>query len=204
MKLLIDYLSIVIFYLGYVFYVRIPQELILSLNSWLSLGLVPGEKSSAIYFAVFVGIVAAGLQTLVHWMIDGKPSKLHLITFFAFLIFGGMTLLLRDPVFIKWKPTIINVIFAIVFLGSTFFGDKTLLERMMGKSVQASKRVWHKLTLAWTTFFLFVAVLNIIVAYNFSESTWVNFKLFGILGLTFCFLVVQALYLSKQSQMDQP
>ena len=203
MKLLIDYLSIVLFYIAYQFYVHVPEGVILTLNSWLTLGLEAGSKSSAIYFAILIGIAAAGLQTIIHWMLDGKISKLHLITFLAFLILGGITLFLRDPVFIKWKPTIINIIFACVFLASTVIGEKTLLERMMGKTIQTSKQVWHRLTLSWTAFFLFIAILNIIVAYKFSETTWVNFKLFGILGLTFCFLVLQALYLSKQSLLDK-
>ena len=203
MKFIIDYLSIVLFYIAYVFYVHVPQDVILTMNTWLNLGLEAGEKSSAIYFAVFVGIVASGLQTLIFWIIDGKPTKLHLITFFAFLIFGGMTFLFRDPMFIKWKPTIVNVIFALVFLGSTMIGEKTLLERLMGRTIQASKQIWHRLTLGWVAFFLFIAVVNIIVAYKFSESTWVNFKLFGILGLTFCFLVIQALYLSRHLQLDK-
>lgn len=202
MKLFIDYLSVVLFYIAYKFYVQVPAETILTMNSWLGLGLEVGDKSSAIYFAVLIGIVVAGLQTIIYWAIDGKPTKMHLVAFFAFLIFGGMTFFLRDPIFIKWKPTIVNAIFAIVFLGSIVIGDKTLPEHLMGKTIQVSKDVWHRLTLSWTAFFLFVAVLNIIVAYNFSEAAWVNFKLFGILGLTFSFLVIQALYLSKHLGID--
>ena len=202
MKLLIDYFSVVLFYLAYQFYTRIPEDFVFSINAWIPLGLVAGEKSSAIYFAIFVGIVAAGLQTLIHWILEGKPTKLHLIAFFAFLLFGGITFFMRDPVFIKWKPTIVNMIFAIVFLGSTFVGKKSLVEHMLGNSMQVSKRIWNRLTLSWAIFFVFVAILNIIIAYNFSESTWVNFKLFGILGMTFCFLVIQALYLSKLIQVD--
>ena len=197
MKLLSDYLSVVLFYLAFVFYVRIPEEIISKMNSSLALGLVPGNKDSAIYFAVFIGIVVAGVQTLIDWLINRKISNLYLFAFIAFLVFGGMTFLFRNPIFIYWKPTIVNVIFAMIFIGSIFVGEKTLPERLMGKTIQVSKDVWHKLTLSWTAFFLFIAVLNIIVAYNFSESTWVNFKLFGILGLTFSFLVIQALYLSK-------
>ena len=97
----------------------------------------------------------------------------------------------------------INVIFALILFGSTLIGEKTLLERMMGNTLHISKLVWYRLTLSWTGFFVFIAVLNIVIAYKFSETTWVNFKLFGILGLTFCFLVLQALYVSKQSEVDQ-
>ncbi len=203
MKLLFDYLSIILFYIAYQFYAHVPESAVLIINSWLGLDLVAGDKSSAIYFAVLVGIIAAGLLTLVHWIFKGTPTKLHLFTLFAFLIFGGITLFLRDPVFIKWKPTIVNMIFACVLLSSMFIGEKTLVERMMGKTIQTSKQVWHRLTLSWVAFFLFIAILNIIIAYKFSETAWVNFKLFGILGLTFCFLVIQAFYLSKQYQIDK-
>jgi len=201
MKLLLDYISIALFYVAYLFYTHVPEWVIHFINSWLHLELIPGEKSNAIYFAVLVGIIAAGLQTLSHWIIAGKPQKLHLIAFFAFLLFGGLTLILRDPVFIKWKPTLINAAFAIILLGSTFIGRMTMMERLMGNFVQASKHVWHRLTISWAVFFLFIAILNIIVAYKFSESTWVNFKLFGILGLTFGFLIIQTAYLSKHLQV---
>ncbi len=198
MKLIFDYLSVVLFYIAYKFYVHVPEGIITTMNAWLFIGLTHGDKNSAIYFAVIIGIITAGILVLIHWGVNGKPSKLHIITFFAFLLFGSFTLFLRDPVFIKWKPTIVNAIFAIIFLGSIFIGEKTLLERMMGKTLQASKRVWRILTISWIIFFLFIAILNIIIAYKFSESIWVNFKLFGILALTFCFMVIQALYLAKQ------
>ena len=197
MKFFIDFLSVALFYVAYKFYVHIPEETVQLINSWLHLGLVPGEKSKAIYFAVFVGIIAAGLQALFHWVKNGKPSKTHLITFFIFLLFGGTTLVLRDPVFIKWKPTLVNAILAAVFLGSTIIGGKSLMERMLGNSIQASRRIWCQLTIGWAAFFLFIAILNIIIAYKFSEPTWVNFKLFGILGLTFGFLAIQGVYLSR-------
>ncbi len=199
MKIFFDFLSIILFYLAYQFYEYVPEGVIQSINSWIHLGLKQGEQNNAIYFAILVGIVAAGLQALYHWVLDGNPSKTHMITFFAFLIFGGITLYLHNPVFIKWKPTIVNAVIAVIFLGSTVIGNKPLVERMMGRSIQASTRIWHRLTLGWAIFFAFIAILNIFVAYNLSESVWVNFKLFGILGLTIGFLVIQTIYLSKHS-----
>ncbi len=200
MKIFIDFLSIILFYVAYQVYENVPIKIIHFINSWLHVALIPGEKSNAIYFAILIGIVAAGLQTLFHWVIDGKPTKLHLITLFAFLLFGGITIFLRDPVFIKWKPTLVNAIFALIFLVSTMIGSMPLAQRMMGNFMHASKQVWHRLTISWAVFFLVIAILNIIVAYNFSESSWVNFKLFGILGLTIGFLMIQAFYISKNSQ----
>lgn len=200
MKIFFDFLSLILFYIAYQVYENIPINIIHSINSWLHIALIPGEKSNAIYFAILIGIAAAGFQTLFHWIIDGKPTKLHLITFFAFLLFGGITIFLRDPVFIKWKPTLVNAIFAAIFLGSTMLGNKPLVQRVMGNAIHAPSQVWHRLTISWSIFFLVIAILNIIVAYKFSESIWVNFKLFGILGLTIGFLVIQTLYISINSQ----
>ncbi len=200
MKFLFDFLPIILFYIAYQFYEYVPEGAIQSINSWAHIGLIQGEQNNAIYFAILVGIVIAGLQTLWHWVLDRKPSKAHIITFSAFIIFGGITLYLRNPVYIKWKPTIVNAVIAAVFLGSTIIGNKPLVERMIGHSIQASKRIWHRLTLGWAVFFAFISTLNIFVAYNFSESVWVNFKLFGILGLTVGFVAVQAVYLSKHIQ----
>ena len=200
MKFFIDFSTLILFYVAYQVYENIPIKIIHSINTWLHVALIPGEKSNAIYFAILIGIATAGLQALLHWVIDGKPKKSNLITLFAFLLFGGITIFLRDPVFIKWKPTLVNAIFAVIFLGSTMLGNKPLVQRIMGNSINASKEVWHRLTINWAVFFLIIAILNIIIAYNFSESSWVNFKLFGILGLTFGFLVIQAFYISKYSQ----
>jgi len=200
MKILFDYLSIVLFYIAYQFYTQIPAGVVHSFNSLLPISFIPADKSNAIYFAVLIGIIVAGLQTLIQWLLDGKPTKLQLFTFFTFLILGGITLFLRNPVFIKWKPTVINYIFAAIFFGSTIFGSKPLAERIMGGTIDAPSQIWHKITYSWAAFFLLIAVLNIIVAYNFSESMWVNFKLFGILGLSIFFLMLQALYLSKHIQ----
>lgn len=203
MKILFNYLSIVLFYIAYQFYTHVPAEIVYFVNSWLPISLVPANKSYAIYFAVLVGIIVAGLYTLFQWLLDGKSTKLQLFTFLIFLSLGGITLFLRDPAFIKWKPTVINFIFAVILFGSTIFGTKPLAERIMGGVIDASSQIWHKITYSWATFFLFIATLNIIVAYKFSESIWVNFKLFGILGLSIFFLMLQALYLSKHLQVKE-
>jgi intracellular septation protein len=100
-------------------------------------------------------------------------------------------------VFIKWKPTVVNWLFGLVFLGSQFFGQRTLIERMMGHAIAAPSPVWSRLNWAWTLFFVFMGLLNLYVAFNFSEDTWVNFKLFGMMGLTLVFVFAQAFYLSR-------
>ena len=160
-------------------------------------------KMYDIYVATAVAIGAAFLQTGLFWLKNRKFEKMHVITLAILVVFGGLTLLLRDPVFIKWKPTVVNWLFGATFLGSRFIGDKTLVERMMSHAITAPKQVWQHLNWAWVTFFIAMGLLNIYVAYNFSEETWVNFKLFGMMGLTLVFVFGQAFYLSRYMETEE-
>ena len=129
---------------------------------------------------------------------------MHLITFCLIFVLGGATLLLHDPVFIKWKPTGIYWLTALVFLGSQFYGKKTLVQKMMENNLQLPNFAWSKLNLAWVCFFTIMGCLNVYIAYNFDTNTWVNFKFFGGLGLTLIFVVIQSLYLSKHVITTEP
>jgi len=102
---------------------------------------------------------------------------------------------LHDEVFIKWKPTAINWLFALVFIGSQYIGKKTIIERMMGANITLPSAVWTKLNVAWALFFIILGALNLYVAFSFDTDTWVNFKLFGLMGLTFIFIIAQSFYL---------
>ena len=128
---------------------------------------------------------------------------MHLITLGILVLFGGLTLALHDPLFIKWKPTVVNWLFGVAFLGSHFFGERTLVERMMGHAITVPTPVWSRLNGAWTLFFLGMGLLNLYVAYSFSEEIWVNFKLFGMMGLTLVFVFAQAFYLSRYLQAPE-
>jgi intracellular septation protein len=154
-------------------------------------------KMYDIYVATAVAIGAAFLQTLAFWLKHRRFEKMHLATFGLLLLFGGLTLFLRDPTFIKWKPTVINWLFALVFLGSHWIGEKPLVERMMSHAIQTERAVWIRLSWMWVVFFIGIGLLNLYVAYNYAEETWVNFKLFGMLGITFAFVIGQAFYLSR-------
>ena len=176
MKLLFDFLPILLFFIAY--------------------------KLADIYVATGVLIVATLAQVGWIWLRQRRVEKLPLFTAVLVLILGGATLLLHDPVFVKWKPTVVNGLFAVVFLGSCFIGRKTLLERMMGGQLELPAVVWVKLTLAWVVFFLVMGVANLYVAFTFSENTWVNFKLFGMLGLTLLFVLAQAFYMSRHIKAD--
>ncbi len=156
-----------------------------------------------IYIATAVAIAAAFVQTGLYWLKHRRFEKMHVITLVILVLFGGLTLLLRNPVFIMWKPTIVNWIFATVFLGSHFIGSRTLIERMMGHAITVPVTVWTKLNGAWVIFFVFMGTINLYVAFNFSEATWVNFKLFGMMGLTIAFVFIQALFLSRYMEFDE-
>jgi intracellular septation protein len=154
-------------------------------------------KFADIYVATGVAIGATFIQIgWVHFR-HGKVDKMLWVSLGLITVFGGMTLLLRDPTFIKWKPTVLYWLFAVVLLGSVLLMKKNLIRAMMEKQVALPDRVWSKLNLAWAGFFAFMGVLNLYVAYNFSESDWVNFKLFGGMGLMLAFIVAQGLMLSK-------
>ena len=152
-------------------------------------------KMVDIYAATAVLIAACAVQTIAHRLMKGSFEKAHVITLLLVAIFGGLTLYLQDENFIKWKPTAINWLFAVIFIGSQFIGEKTIMERMMGSTITLPSLVWTKLNLAWALFFIVLGGLNIYVAFSFDTDTWVNFKLFGLMGLTFVFIIAQSVYL---------
>ena len=171
MKFLTDFFPIILFFIAY--------------------------KMEGIYVATGVAIAASFIQVAGSWLINRKVEKMHLITFAILAVFGGATLLFHDPLFIKWKPTVINWLFAAVFLGSQFIGEKPIIERMMGHALSVDRPIWNKLNIAWVIFFIISGLANIYVAFNYDENTWVNFKLFGLMGMTFVFVIGQAFFLAK-------
>jgi intracellular septation protein A len=156
-----------------------------------------------IFVATSVGIAATCVQVTVFWVKHHRFEKMHLVSLGLIVLFGGATLWLKDPVFIKWKPTVLNWLFAVVFLGSQFIGGKTIVERIMGKTINVPDPVWLQLNLSWVVFFLAMGAANLFVAYNFDESTWVDFKLFGMMGLTFTFVIAQAFFLARHMPEDK-
>lgn len=159
---------------------------------------------SDIYVATAVAIAAAFLQVAGLWLLRRKVEKMHLVTLALLVVFGGLTLLLRDPLFIMWKPTVINWLFGVVFIGSQFIGERTLVERMMDQAVTLPNNIWLQLNMAWALFFFSMGGLNLFVAFNYSEEIWVNFKLFGMMGLTFLFVILQALYMARFMTQQEP
>jgi len=173
MKLLFDFFPILLFFVAY--------------------------KVFNIYVATAVAIAASFVQVGFSWWKTRKVEPMHLVTLVIIVVFGGLTLYLQDEQFIKWKPTVINWLFGFVFLASQWLGDKPMIERMMGSNANLvlPEEVWRNLNLSWTLFFFVLGGANFFVMTSFDTATWVNFKLFGMLGLTFLFVILQSVYLAR-------
>ncbi|MFT5220997.1 MAG: intracellular septation protein [Gammaproteobacteria bacterium] len=206
MKQLLDFLPIVLFFIVYKFFLDLPDELILAVNDLMPMmRLTPGEASDAIYLATLTAIVATLIQVTLSAIIVKRVEKMPLITLVLLVVFGGLTIAFKSPLFIQWKPTAINWLFGLVFLASHFIGQKPLVQRMMSQAINIEDpRIWAQLNLAWVGFFAVSGLANIIVApeidpfgFQFSEDTWVDFKLFGLMGMTFAFIIAQAIFLAK-------
>ncbi len=177
MKLLFDFFPIVLFFMCYKFF--------------------------GIYNATAVAMVASVSQVIFHRLKHQRYEKLHLISMGLILVLGGATLFFHNPWFIKWKPTGIYWLSSLVFLGSTFIGKKPLIQKMMENNIQLPKKIWNRLNIAWSVYFLCMGGLNLYVAYFYNTDIWVNFKLFGGAGFMLIFVFLQALYLTKHS-IEQP
>lgn len=142
-------------------------------------------------------IAASAIQISLYWLKHRRFENMHLITLALVSVLGGATIYFNDVNFIKWKPTAVNWLFAIAFLGSEFIGKKSLLKRMMDKNISLPEPIWSHLNYAWVSFFIFLGCVNLYVAFNFSLDDWVDFKTFGMLGLTFAFVILQAFYMAR-------
>ncbi len=177
MKLLFDFFPILLFFIAY--------------------------KAAGIYTATVVAIIAAFLQVGLYWFKHRRFENIHLVTLALIVVFGGATLVLQDEMFIKWKPTVLNWLFALAFLGSYFIGKQTLVQRMLGKAVVLPGKIWLRLNLSWILFFFALGAINLYIVYYFDTDTWVNFKLFGMLGLTIFFIIIQSLYIARFAGPDK-
>ena len=215
MKLLFDFFPILLFFIAYKIY--------------------------GIYAATAVAIAAAFIQNGVFWFKHRRFEKMHIITLALIVLLGGATLIFQDKAFIMWKPSAVNWAFGVAFLASQFFGDKTLVERMMSHAIQIKQPAWIRLNMSWVIFFILMGFANLYVA-NFyfqadaalvaaansiidvdncaaaqlsqtvlglcnqakaMEEQWVNFKMFGMMGLTIVFVIGQAFYLARHVEPEK-
>ncbi|GGP27527.1 septation protein A [Silvimonas amylolytica] len=157
----------------------------------------------AMLIATAVTMVASVIQLAFAWLKWRKVDAMLIVSFVLIMVMGGATLYLDDPDIIKYKPTGLYWIFAAVLLFSQWVRGQNLMKVMMGKQMALPEPVWNSVNYAWAGFFTVMGALNICIARLFSYSAWVNFKLFGTLGLTVVFLVAQGLFLSKH-MTDEP
>lgn len=171
MKLLFDLFPVILFFVAY--------------------------KLADIYVATGVAIAATFAQ--VGWLkLRGRKVDTMLWASLAIIVvFGGATLLLHDETFIKWKPTILYWLFAAVLAGGELFLRRNLIRSLLGGQLQLPDHAWRTLNRSWAGFFAFMGAANLFVAYNFSTDAWVNFKLFGGIGLMVLFVLGQSMFLAK-------
>ena len=176
MQLLVDYIPIVAFILAY-FY-------------------------KDIFFATGVLMAVMPVVLVLQWLMTKKINKIYAASTVLVLVLGGATVIFRNPTFLYWKPTVLNWLIAIVFLGSQWIGDRTVVQRMLGNAAELSPDQWVRLNQIWVVFFSIVGGVNLYVAYNFSEAFWVKFKLFGMLGITLVFVIIQSIWLTLATQKN--
>ncbi len=171
MKFLIDFLPILLFFISY--------------------------KILGIYYATVIAIIASLAQVLFYRLKYQTFDKFQVTSFAVILILGGATLFFQNPWFIKWKPTGIYWLTSLVFLVTTYLGPKPLIQRMMESTIGLPVKIWKRLNLGWAFFFALMGFANLYVAYYYSTDIWVNFKLFGGVGFTLLFVILQAIYLTR-------
>ncbi len=217
MQFLIDFFPVILFFIAY--------------------------KLAGIYVATGIAIAAAAIQVGWSWWRHHHVQTMHWVTLALLVIFGGLTIALHDPIFIMWKPTLINWLFALALLITQFVGKRPLIQRLMGQAITLPAQIWRRLNLAWIGFFIVSGLVNLYVVYygsgfftarqalvnatgqttfdlancstaftgavlelcqiaQHSEAIWVNFKLFGLLGMTIAFVIAQSFYLARYVQDD--
>ncbi len=154
-------------------------------------------KLAGIYVATGVAIAATFAQIGWVWWRHRKVDAMLWVSLGLIVVFGGATLLLHDETFIKWKPTVLYWLFAVTLFVSAKLFDRNLIRRMMEAQVALPEPLWGRLNLAWTVFFALMGVANLFIAFNYPTDVWVNFKLFGGMGLVLAFVFAQGLWLAK-------
>ncbi|HSC85204.1 MAG TPA: septation protein A [Pseudomonas sp.] len=184
MKQFIDFIPLILFFIVF----KLDPRTVELAGHSVELG--------GIFSATAVLILASVLVYGTLLVLQRRLEKGQWLTLAACLVFGGMTLAFHSETFLKWKAPVVNWLFALGFLGSHFIGDKLLIQRMLGHAVQLPQQIWTRLNLAWVVFFLFSGSANLFVAFTFQEY-WVDFKVFGSLGMTVLFLIAQGVYLAR-------
>lgn len=165
-------------------------------------------KFYGIYVATVVGMASSAIQVLLIRFFKKTWDKKQLLTLAIFLIFGSMTLYFHNPIFVKWKPSIVLWLFSFILMGSAIFQKVSLLERMLEAALAEEKSAmrpvdWRILNVMWVIFLMGLGIVNLVVAYHASDNTWVNFKLYGLTGSLMAFSIIQAIFLGYRIHQKQ-
>lgn len=185
--------------LGLFFLANARPALFTRLVPWLD----PADPTVGIFTATAVFMAASVVALAVHYALTRHLAVMPLVSGVVVLIFGALTLWLHDETFIKMKPTIVNTLFGVILLGGLAFG-RSLITYVLDAAFTLTEEGWRKLTFRWGVFFLVLAVLNEIVWRNFSTDTWVAFKVWGTMPLTFLFIATQVPLLMKHEVKKEP
>jgi intracellular septation protein len=200
MKLLADFLPIILFFAAFK-YADSHKDWAAAFASehfgFLVSGGAVGAGEAPVLLATVVVIVATLAQVLVLKLRGRKVDTMLWVSLALVVVLGGLTIWFHSETFIKWKPTLLYWVMAGAFLLGPLLLGKNLLRMLLGEQLVLPEPVWRRLNWAWVGFFGTMGALNLWVAYNFSTDTWVNFKLFGSIGLMLVFTVAQGLYLSR-------
>ncbi|WP_296261531.1 MULTISPECIES: septation protein A [unclassified Pseudomonas] len=184
MKQFIDFIPLILFFIVY----KISPQAVDILGHSFMVG--------GIFSATAVLIASSIVVYGILYIQQGKLEKSQWLTLAGCLVFGSLTLAFHSETFLKWKAPVVNWVFALVFAGSHFVGDRLLIQRIMGHALTLPQAIWTRLNIAWIVFFLFCGAANLYVAFTY-QAFWVDFKVFGSLGMTLVFLIGQGIYLAR-------
>jgi intracellular septation protein len=199
MKILFDFLPIILFFVTFKFAENHKEQAAAWATEhfgFLVAGGVVGTTEAPVLLSTLVVMVATLAQVVWQLARGRKVEPMLWVSLALVVVLGGATVWFHSEVFIKWKPTLLYGAMAAGLWGALFMG-KNPMRAMLGTQLNLPNAVWPKLHHAWALFFVVMGALNLAVAYNFSTETWVNFKLFGSLGLTLLFSLAQGIYLSR-------
>jgi intracellular septation protein len=200
MKLLFDFFPIILYFLGYY------EASFLIDHTFIGHWIDPkkSEVINATIIAVALAIAASLVQVGYCLVRYRKVDKALLFSASLITVLGGITIAFGNPAFVQWKPTVLNWVFAVLFFLSFFIGEKTLVERAMGQQLELPAEIWNRLNIGWVLFFFISGAANLYVAFYYHldhtekarMDTWVDFKVFGLMGMTLVFVIMQAIYLT--------
>ena len=154
------------------------------------------KSDKDLYLSITAVIIATLISLVALYIKERKISTMMLVSTVILIVFGGLSIFLKNEIFFKMKPTIINALFAIILIGSTFF-NKPVLKLLLNSSMKLTDQGWSLMNKLWSGFFIFLALLNEIVWRTQTTDVWVNFKVFGIMGITIVFTIIQIPLLKK-------